>query len=137
MFPGLSPMEWVSVASFSLSLGALLARSLTKSANASTRAHLLAAVVLLAVTSGAVGTANSLRRVARVEALADRIYVAIGNQEKTTDQLLIELGALEEKSFSAAMGLLEARNRIDSRVEEVPFHRGRPLFVRLWRGIPE
>lgn len=137
MFSGLSLIEWISVASFSLSLAAMLARFITGDDKVSAKSHLLTAVVILAISSGAFATINSFQKAANVNALAERIYIAIGNQEKTTDQLLIELGPLESKSFSEALALLQARHRVESRVEQASLYRDRQVFVRLWRAVPE
>ena len=137
MLPGLSLIEWISVASFSLSLAALLTRFITRGDKVSAKAHLLTAVVVLAIASGALATVNSLQRAANVDALAERIYIAIGNQEKTTDQLLIELGPLEDKSFSAALALLQVRHRVENRVEQAALYKDRQVSVRLWRAVPE
>jgi hypothetical protein len=137
MFSGLSPIEWISVTSFSLSLAAMLARFITRDEKVSAKSHLLTAVVILAISSGALATINSLQKAADVDALAERIYIAIGNQEKTTDQILIELGPLEVKSFSAALALLQARHRIESSVEKASLYRNRQVFVRLWRALPK
>lgn len=137
MFPDLSPIEWISVASFSLSMAALLARFLTRVDKVSAKSHLLTAVVVLAIVSGTLGTVNLLRRAANVDALAERIYIAIGNQEKTTDQLLMELSPIEDKSFAAAFVLLQKKHRIESRDEQATLYRDRQVSVRLWRAVPE
>ena len=137
MLSTLSPLEWISLASFSLSLAALLARFITSSDKVSAKSHLLTTVVVLAIMSCTLAMVDSLQRAARIESLAERIYIAIGNQEKTTDQLLIELGPLEEKSFSAALALLQARHRLDNRVEQAFLYKDRQVFVRLWRAVPE
>ncbi len=137
MFPGLSPIEWISVASFSLSLAALLVRFITRCDKVSAKSHLLTAVVVLAIISGGLATVDSLQKAAKLDALAERIYIAIGNQEKTTDQLLLELGPLEDKSFSAAFALLQTRHRVESRVDQAALYRDRQVTVRLWRAVPE
>ena len=137
MFQNLSPIEWISVASFSLSLAALLARFITKDDKVSAKSHLLTTVAVLAILSCALATVNSLQRSASVAALAEDIYIAIGNQEKTTDQLLIELGTPENKIFSASLALLKAQHRIDSNVEDAVSDRHRQVKVRLWRAVPE
>lgn len=133
----LSPIEWVSAASFSLGFAALLVRLATNRTNVSARSHLLATVVVLVFVSGALATANSLQKAANIAHLAERIYVAIGNQEKTTDQLIVELGPLEDKAFSAALALLQDRHRVDSRIEEANLYKDRQVYVRLWRALPE
>ena len=137
MFPSLSATEWISVISFSLSLAALLARFLTKQGNVTAKLHLLTTVIVLAIVSGGVATVNSLSWAANVDALAERIYVVIGNQEKTTEQVLLELGPVEGKSFAAALALLQTRHRIESRVDQATLYKDRQVLVRLWRAVPE
>lgn len=137
MFPGLSPTEWVTVVSFSLSLAALIARFLTKQDKVTAKLYLLTTVVVLAIVSGAVATANSLIWAANVDAVAERIYIAIGNQEKTTEQVLLELGPVEAKSFAEALVLLQKRHLIESRVDQATLYRNRQVLVRLWRAVPE
>lgn len=137
MFSGLSPTEWISVISFSLSLATLLARFLTKRDKVTAKLHLLTTVLVLAIVSGAVATANSLIWAANVDAVAKRIYVAIGNQEKTTEQVLLELGPVEAKSFAAALASLQTRHLIESRVDTATLYKNQKVLVRLWRAIPE
>jgi len=137
MFSGLSPTEWISVISFSLSLAALLARFLTKRHKVTAKLHLLTTVVVLAIVSGAVETVNSLIWAANVDAVAERIYVAIGNQEKTTEQVLLELGPVEAKSFAAALASLQTQHLIESRVDKAVLYRDQQVLVRLWRAVPE
>lgn len=136
MFPDLSPIEWVSVTSLSLSMAALLARFLTKN-NVSAKAHLLTAVAVLAIVSAGLSVASTFRRSAEVNALAESIYIAIGNQEKTTEQLLLELGARDDRSFAAAVDLLKTRHRLESRIEQATFNKDRQVTVRLWRAVSE
>lgn len=137
MFPGLSPTEWVTVISFSLSLAALIARFLTKRDKGTAKLYLLTTVVVLAIVSGAVATANSLIWAASVDAVAERIYITIGNQERTTEQVLLELGPVEAKSFTEAFVLLQKRHLIESRVHQATLYRDRQVLVRLWRAVPE
>lgn len=137
MFPDLLPVEWVSVTSLSLSLAALLARFLTRKDNVSAKMHLLAAVVVLAIVSAALSVAFTLRRSAEASALAESIYIEIGNQEKTTDQLLVELEIHDYRNFAAAFELLKIRHRLASRIEQATFDNDRQVTVRLWRAIPE
>jgi len=137
MFPGLSPIEWISIASFALSLAALLARFLTKRDKVTAKSHLLTTVVVLAIVSGAIATVNWLSWAANVDALAERIYTAVGNQEKTTEQILLELGPVEGKSFATALALLQTRRRLESRVDQATLFKDRKVLVRLWRALPK
>ena len=137
MFPGLSPIEWISIASFALSLAALLARFLTKRDKVTAKAHLLTTVVVLAIASGAIATMNWLSWAADVDALADRIYRAVGNQEKTTEQILLELGPVEGKSFATALALLQTRRHLESRVDQATLSKNRQVLVRIWRALPK
>lgn len=133
----LSPIEWVSVASFSLSLAALLVRFFTKREKVSAKSHLLATFVIMTIISGILATANSLQKATNVHTLAERIYVTIGNQEKSTDQLIIELGSPEDKAFSSALALLQSQHRVESRLEQATLYKDREVAVRLWRALPE
>lgn len=136
MLPDLTSIEWLSVISFSVSLAALLTRFLTKKEKVSAKAHLLTAVAVFAIVSAGLATIYSLRRGAEVAALADSIYLAIGNQEKTTDQLMLEIGAKDDKNFTAALALLKSRRLLDSRLEQVSLYKDRMIWVRIWRAIP-
>jgi hypothetical protein len=135
MLPDLTAMEWVSVTSLSLSLSALVARFLTKDEKISARAHLLSAVVVLALLSAALGSIYSFKRAAEIAALADEIYFVLGNQQKTTDQILVELGPQKEANFTAAIAALRSKHAIESEVEQIQIHSSRPNAVRVWRAL--
>lgn len=135
MLPDLTAMEWVSVTSLSLSLSALAARFLTKDEKVSARAHLLSAVVTLSLLSAALGSIYSFKRAAETAALAEEIYFVLGNQQKTTDQILVELGLQKESNFTAAIAALRSKHIIESEVEQIQIHGGRPNAVRVWRAL--
>jgi hypothetical protein len=135
MLPDLTALEWVSVTSLSLSLGMLLARFFTKDDKVSARLHLLTAAVVLALLSASLGAVYSFRRASEIAALSAEIYTALGNQQKTTDQLLVELGPQKEVNLNAAIAHLKAVHRIESEVDQVAVRGGRPNAVRLWRAL--
>ena len=137
MFRTLSPTEWISVISLSLGLAALLVRFLIGEERATAKLHLLITVIVLVAVSGTVAAANSLIWATTVNALTGRIYHVIGNQEKTTEQILLELGPVEAKSFAAALDLLQERHRVESRVAQATLSGDRQALVRLWRALPE
>ena len=101
----------------------------------SARAHLLVAVVVLALVSAGVGTAYAVRRGTEVSRLSTNIYAALGNQQKTSDQLLIELGPQTEVLFNAAFAQLKSQKKIESEIEHVSVHGNQPNAVRLWRAL--
>lgn len=136
MLPDLTALEWVSVTSLSLSLAALLARFFTKDDKVSARVHLLTAAVVLALLSAGLGAVYSIRRASEIAALSAEIYTALGNQQKTTDQLLVEIGPQKEVHFNAAIAHLRAEHRIESEVDQVAVRGGRLNAVRLWRALP-
>lgn len=135
MLPDLTAIEWVSVASFSLSLAALLARFFTRGDKVSARVHLLTAAVVLALLSASLGVVYSIRRASEIVALSGEIYAALGNQQKTVDQLVVELGPQKELNLNAAIAYLRAEHRIESEVDQVVIRGGHPNAVRLWRAI--
>ena len=134
MVPDLTAIEWVSVSSLSLSLAALLARFLTKVDKVSAKAHLLTAVAVLAILSAVVASAHSFKKASDIAALSAQIYAALGNQQKTTDQLIVELGLQKELNFSAALETLREKHAIESEVGQTPIL-GRPNAVRVWRAL--
>jgi hypothetical protein len=137
MLPDLTAIEWISVSSLSLSLAALLARFIAKEDKVSARMHLLTAGVVLAMLSAGVATAASFRRASEIATISADIYLALGNQQKTTDQLVVELGPQKELSFNAALAQLKAHKRIEAEVDQVAIRGGRPNAVRLWRALPD
>ena len=137
MFSELSPIEWITVISFSLSLATIIAELSIKKKKTHVKSRLLVAFIIFAILAGTLATINALHKASNVDAMAEKIYVALGNQEKTIDQLLIELGPLDDQYFSSALAQLKSKNRIDSQVEKASLDNDRKVFVRLWRALPE
>lgn len=133
MLPDLSPTEWLSVASFSLGLGALVLRFFVKDPSA--KAHLSTAVLLLAVISVGINAIQSGRRANDVQRLGERIVLVLGNQEKTADQVVIELNYPDMKVFTSALVLLENEARIESRVVDATLTKEQKVPVRVWRAL--
>lgn len=134
MIPDLSPTEWVSIASFSLGLGALVARFFTK--HPSAKEHLTTAALIFVIASVAVTTSQSMLRARDATRLAERIVFSIGNQEKTTDQVQVELNFPDPKLFASAMAMLEREGKTVSRVIEVQLPTRQVAPLRLWRVNP-
>lgn len=135
MLPDLTAIEWVSVISLSLSLAALVARFFTKDKNVSAKTHLLTAVVVLSVLSGVLGSIHSVTRASEMAALSSEIYSILGNQQKTTDQILVELGPQKETNFTAAIASMKKKRLIESEVDHLQIRGGRPNAIRLWRAL--
>ena len=133
MLPDFSPTEWFSAASLSLSLSALLLGIFVE--NPTAKQRLLAACSMLAILSAGVAVLQSARSAAEIGDMAEQVVVALGNQEKTSEQLLVELGGPDRKTFALALDLLRKRQRIDSRIEQVQISKERTTAIRLWRAL--
>ena len=132
MLPDLTPVEWLSIASFSLALGGFVLRFFVS--NPSAKAHLAAAALLLAVVALGINVLDSARRAHEVKQLSGRIIEILGDGEKTLDQVLIELNSPDLKTLAKAFALLDSEDRLDNRLEEVHLTRQQTVQVRLWRA---
>ena len=133
MLPDLTPTEWISIFSFSLSLAALALRFFIDQPSA--KAQLLTAVLILAVLSVGITAIYSVRRATEVSKLANQLVSVLGNQEKTADQIVVDLNYPDMKLFASALSLLQVERRADSRIEQLPLSKERQVPVRLWRAL--
>jgi hypothetical protein len=131
MIPNLSPTEWLSIGSFSLGFGAVLARLFVN--NPSVKAHLSTAVLILAIIAISINTIQSAKHAREVQQLSNRILSVLGNQEKTADQIVIDLNYQDFKAVTLALASLEDAGSVESRVVEAEVTTKFKVSVRLWR----
>jgi hypothetical protein len=132
MLPDLTPIEWLSIAGFSLALGTFVLSCINLTPSA--KARLVAASLSFAIVALGINIVQSVGRAHEVRQLSGRIIEILGNGEKTLDQVQIDLNNPDLKMFVRAFALLDSEGRIDNRLVEVHLTRQQTVQVRLWRA---
>ena len=136
-------MEWsgqfllyLPLASFALSVGALVAKFYEKSAGAI--AQLGTALILFLIFASATTGIILFRERSHTEALADEVVVIIGNHKKTYDEILTEVKNPNRASLAIALELLDSEKRIGTEIatfvakEDEKTYRVRTYYVRTF-----
>ncbi len=128
-------LQYLSIASFALAVGALLARFREKDGGAKTQ--LVAALLVFVILASGATAGVVIGERSRTRALADEVVKVIDNQKMTFDDILSQVKDPDRTALSAALGLLDAQQRIGSVITPLSeadgtSHRVRTYYVRTF-----
>lgn len=130
----LKPVEWISLMSFALALGSLIARFITN--NPSAKEHFATAALVFLVLAIGVFTSFSFQRAREIERMEARIVAILGDGEKTRDAVVAELDGVNPELFNAAFEALKNEERIQSRFMECKLTQRQTVSARFWSVKP-